>query len=132
MFVHPQQGLIKLNSHEFHHSFDSGWYQMSSIKRCLYLKLQMFLDSERWDKQIVLLYESGDSREDVRVDFRSIEVPLAVDFQFPSVSKCQAIEKCCLSSSTCSHDGEKFSRLDTSRYYIIDAVIMFIWLCEIV
>jgi hypothetical protein len=119
MFVHPQQGLIKLNSHEFHHSFDSGWYQMSSIKRCLYLKLQMFLDSERWDKQIVLLYESGDSREDFRVNFRSIEVPLAVDFQFPSVSKCQAIEKSRLSSSTRSHDGEKFSRLETSCDFLL-------------
>ena len=75
----------------------------------------MLLDCECWDKQVVLLNVSGDSRKDVHVNFRPIEVSSAADSQFPSVSECQAIEKCRLSSPARSHDGEKFTRLDAPR-----------------
>ena len=40
----------------------------------------MLLDSERWDKQIILLDITWDLWKDVRVDFHAVEVSLTFDF----------------------------------------------------
>ena len=78
-----------------------------------YLELKMLLDSECWDKQIILLDITWDLWKDVCVDFHAVEISPTVDFQFARVSERQAVEEGRFSSSTCSHNSEKFSRLDT-------------------
>lgn len=46
----------------------------------LYLKLQVFLDFKCWNEEVILLNVAGYTGKGIRVDCRTVEVPLAKNF----------------------------------------------------
>lgn len=75
-----------------------------------YVKTKLLLDGQRRDEKVVLLDVAGDSGEGIRVHTSSVQIPLAVDFQFARVPKREAVEKGRLPGPTGAHDGQKFAR----------------------